>query len=166
MAHIWLSRLVTGGRHTGSPLIPHDAPQKRSQRSRGRKIPTMKHDGQKGTALVEAAIVLPLLLLLVFGMCEFGRALYIANTLGNAAREGARRAAVTPAPISVDSYVSGLIPFDRTGLTVALTPGTPAAGTGQPVTVTVSLPFRTLTGMIPLLDGITLSGTATMRYEL
>jgi Flp pilus assembly protein TadG len=49
----------------------------------------------KGQALVEMAIILPLLLLLVLGIFEFGRAMYIKNTLTNAARAGARAAVVT-----------------------------------------------------------------------
>jgi hypothetical protein len=51
---------------------------------------------QKGQALVETALVLPLLLLLVMGLFEFGRAMYIKNTLNNAARASARAAVVTP----------------------------------------------------------------------
>lgn len=50
---------------------------------------------QKGQALVETALVLPLLLLLVMGLFEFGRAMYIKNTLNNAARAGVRVAVVT-----------------------------------------------------------------------
>ena len=42
-----------------------------------------------GTALVEAAIVSPLLLLLVFGAGDFGRVMYYGITLENAARAGA-----------------------------------------------------------------------------
>lgn len=51
---------------------------------------------QKGQALVETAIILPLLILLIMGLFEFGRFLYLKNTINNAARAGARTAAVTP----------------------------------------------------------------------
>ncbi|MBU5612503.1 TadE family protein [Geomonas azotofigens] len=51
---------------------------------------------QKGQALVEAAIILPLVLLLIMGLFEFGRAMFLKNTLNNAARAGARTAVVTP----------------------------------------------------------------------
>jgi hypothetical protein len=51
---------------------------------------------QKGQALVETALVIPLLLLLIMGLFEFGRAMYIKNTINNAARAGARAAVVTP----------------------------------------------------------------------
>ena len=45
---------------------------------------------QKGVAIVEFTIVLPLLLLLMLGIAEFGRALYQYNTLTKAVRDGAR----------------------------------------------------------------------------
>jgi Flp pilus assembly protein TadG len=54
----------------------------------------------RGQALVEMAIILPLLMLLVMGIFEFGRAMYIKNTLTNAARAGVRAAAVTPGLVS------------------------------------------------------------------
>ena len=49
-------------------------------------------------ALVEFAIVLPILLLLVFGVVDFGRALYTANNLTSAVREGARLASAQISP--------------------------------------------------------------------
>ena len=55
-----------------------------------------------GQALVEMAIILPLLLLLVMGIFEFGRAMYIKNTLTQAARSGARAAVVTSGLVSPD----------------------------------------------------------------
>jgi Flp pilus assembly protein TadG len=50
----------------------------------------------KGQTLVETALILPILLILVLGIFEFGRAMYIKNTLNNAARAGARAAVVLP----------------------------------------------------------------------
>ena len=44
----------------------------------------------RGAAAVEFAIVLPLLLLIVFGVIDFGRMLYSQVTLTQAAREGSR----------------------------------------------------------------------------
>lgn len=61
---------------------------------------------EKGQALLEAVIVIPVLLLLVFGITEFGRALYTWNSLNNASRAGARAAVVT----------SGLTPAGATSL--------------------------------------------------
>jgi Flp pilus assembly protein TadG len=49
---------------------------------------------RRGQALVEFALVLPLLLLLLVGLFDLGRAVFAYNTLTNAAREGARIAIV------------------------------------------------------------------------
>jgi Flp pilus assembly protein TadG len=45
---------------------------------------------EKGTGIVEFAIILPLLILLIFGMVEFGFFLYNQAVITNASREGAR----------------------------------------------------------------------------
>jgi Flp pilus assembly protein TadG len=49
----------------------------------------------RGAAAVEFALVLPLLLLILFGIIEFGRAWSVKQTLTDAAREGARIAVVS-----------------------------------------------------------------------
>ena len=49
---------------------------------------------EQGAAAVEMALVLPLLLLLLFGIIDFGRVLNAQITLTEAAREGARAAAL------------------------------------------------------------------------
>lgn len=57
--------------------------------------------GERGASAVEFAIILPLLLLVVAGVVDFGRALYTKVILTNAAREGARAAVfatATPGP--------------------------------------------------------------------
>ena len=48
----------------------------------------------RGQALVEFALVFPVLILILLGIFEVGRAVFAYNTIGNAAREGARVAAV------------------------------------------------------------------------
>ena len=49
---------------------------------------------EAGQALVEFALVVPLLLLLVVGVIEFGRAWNVSQAVNYAARQGARTAAV------------------------------------------------------------------------
>src|ERR1039458_5924651 len=49
---------------------------------------------ERGAAAVEFALLLPVLLLLVFGIVDFGRALNAQITLTQAAREGVRLAAL------------------------------------------------------------------------
>jgi hypothetical protein len=50
---------------------------------------------QKGQDLAEFALILPLLMLIVFGVLDLGRAFFSAITIANAAREGARKAVLT-----------------------------------------------------------------------
>jgi Flp pilus assembly protein TadG len=59
-----------------------------------------------GSAIVEMAIVLALLLNLGFGMVEFGRYYYVKNLMLNAAREGARAGAV---PGATNSSVTAAV---------------------------------------------------------
>jgi Flp pilus assembly protein TadG len=50
---------------------------------------------ERGAAAVEFALVVPLLVALLFGIAEFGRAYYLQTTLSGAAREGVRVMAIT-----------------------------------------------------------------------
>jgi len=55
--------------------------------------PTVRREGS-GQGLTEFALVLPVLLLLILGVADLGRAVYAYNTIANAARTGARVAIV------------------------------------------------------------------------
>ena len=46
--------------------------------------------GERGQSLLELALVLPLLMMIAFGVIELGRAYYQYNTLSKAVRDGAR----------------------------------------------------------------------------
>ncbi len=59
---------------------------------RGRRNPSARRD--RGQALMEFALVIPLFLLLMVALFDLGRAVFAYNTLTNAAREGARLAIV------------------------------------------------------------------------
>jgi Flp pilus assembly protein TadG len=58
------------------------------------RVRLMKGRNRKGAAIVEFALVVPLLLLLLWGIVDIGRAFYTLNNLASAVREGARTAAV------------------------------------------------------------------------
>ena len=80
--------------------------------------------GRSGQALVEFALVVPIFMLLVMGVIEFGRAWNLQQTMTEAAREGARRAAVfdpTVTPIQAASAIKAKIQaagFDSTRATI------------------------------------------------
>jgi hypothetical protein len=125
---------------------------------------------RRGAAAVEFAVIAPLFFLLVFGMIEYGRMVMVQQVITNASREGARRAVLdgaTEAKIKevVDEYLaSGSIQ----GATVAVTPNPPTnAGPGEPVTVTVSVPFNEVSWLpSPMyLGGKTLNANTVMRRE-
>ena len=54
-----------------------------------------------GQSLTEFALILPVILLVLFGVFDFGRAIYAYNAVSNAAREGGRTAIVNQTPADV-----------------------------------------------------------------
>lgn len=56
---------------------------------------------QRGAAAVELAILLPIVLLIIGGIVDFGRFFFYGIQLTNAAREGARAASITGTPTTV-----------------------------------------------------------------
>jgi hypothetical protein len=129
---------------------------------------------ERGANLVEFVIVLPILLLLVFGIIEFGINFDRKIATTNAAREGARAAVVGVYPGACASGTSSdkamCTAIERLGLDASKTkaevvvPGTAAAG--QAVIVCVEYPVESITGIFSaLLSGNELKGRAEMRIE-
>lgn len=127
-----------------------------------------------GSTTVEMAIVLPLFLLLVFGIFEFGRVWLVVNTMNHASREAVRLAAVTP---NLSANNGAVITKAQTilaaaGITGASVSNTAPAGTPPGVEVDISLTYEWMTGVLPALGvsgmtgSIPLASSATMRYEL
>jgi Flp pilus assembly protein TadG len=120
--------------------------------------------------VVEFAVILPLFVLLVIGIIEFGRGIMVKQIITNAAREGARRAIIESATESevkdvVQQYLSGA---SISGASVTVTPASlTSLGLGDPVTVNVSVSFSSVswTSSPWFLGGRTLSESSTMRAE-
>ncbi|MDY7088132.1 MAG: TadE family protein [Actinomycetota bacterium] len=91
---------------------------------------------------MEFAIVLPLMLLLVFGVIDFGRALQQQTLLSAAVREGARTAALNGSPATIQARVRGMA---GTNATVTSTLCTSSSTTTADATVTASQPFTAVT---------------------
>ncbi len=127
--------------------------------------------GQRGTALIEFALVLPMLVVITFLVVDFGRAFYVKNLLEQASREGARRLAVgssAAAATSITRYVASASGIDSTKVTVVALENDPS-GPNQ-VRVTVTHQFNWLyPGVFKLLgasaSSSTLTGTCAMRRE-
>jgi len=124
-------------------------------------------ENEKGQSLVEFALVVPLLLLLVVGIFEFGRAWMTRNVMTGAAREAARIAAVEAPGGGWNGAVAttrGNQILTAAGIATTVSVADPGSQYGD-VTATVSYNFRVLTGLIPGLDNITLISRTTMRRE-
>lgn len=89
----------------------------------------------RGAAAVEMAIILPLLLLFVGGIVDFGRFFFYEVTLTNAVREGARVAVVDNTADVVLRVKTAA--NEMTGLTIV--PGS-CSGAGTDVEVTATYP--------------------------
>jgi Flp pilus assembly protein TadG len=76
---------------------------------------------QEGAAAVEFAIVASLLFMLIFGIIDFGFAFHAWNNTANAAREGARRAAVDNSTASIIARTQQAArTLDATKLTISV----------------------------------------------
>ena len=148
---------------------------------------------QKGAETVEFAIILPILLLVLFGIMEYGVVLYDKAVITNASREAARSGIAYRCPalssdeiatvvFNATSYAGNSLLYSfATGstspnVTVSPTPSTTAtncfANSGNPLTVTVtySYQFIALGGLMNFFvpgftNPITLSATTVMNYE-
>lgn len=123
---------------------------------------------EQGQALVEFAIILPILLLLLFGIVEFGR-IYSANLIVNhGARAGARAASLGVTDTEVLATVmSAATTLDTAKLTVAITPALADRKRGQEVQVEVRYPVVIVAPFISAITGpiVTVNGANVMRLE-
>jgi Flp pilus assembly protein TadG len=119
---------------------------------------------EDGAAMVEFAIIAPLLFALIFAIIDFGRALFLMNNLTAAVREGARLAAVQNDPTTAGSqtavrdrvaaYIQNF--GGRTPTTQATVTPNMAGGKVYSVTVTLAgYPFTGITPLVPLTSLLT-----------
>jgi hypothetical protein len=82
----------------------------------------MKHSrlrgGQRSQALIEFALVSPVLLLLLFGIVDIGRAIFYYDTLNHAAREGARSAIRASSQLPTNADVLATVTAQMVGVPV------------------------------------------------
>lgn len=125
---------------------------------------------ERGAALVEFAMVLPLLVVLLFSIADFGRAFQTWITVTNAAREGARLGATGATSANICSRVTATAGIAGTTCTVTNAEG----ATGSDVTVQVRYTLSLITplgSMLSLLGGggmsssFNINSTAVMRLE-
>jgi Flp pilus assembly protein TadG len=131
---------------------------------------------QRGTAVVEFALVAPLLFLILFGVLDFGRLLNYYNQQTQLVGLGARAAAVNRTPDDTQQATGTLIQQQlaetyakgelnkKTNVCITLPNG---SGIGQPVTVSASYQFNflPLIGLAVGSPSITITASQTVRQE-
>jgi Flp pilus assembly protein TadG len=141
------------------------------------RVNRQNNASDRGTAIVEAAIVLPIFLMLLFGIFEATRFVNTKQVLTNAAREGARMAVAPlsgtdtlPSVTEVEDRVKGYLASGNiTGATVTVDPAVQVMN-GTTVTlstrVTVQKTYAVVT--VPYffsMLNINVTGEALMRNE-
>jgi len=134
------------------------------------KIKKSLFKDKKGQALIEFALVLPILLLVLLGIMEFGRMIMTVNVLNQAAREGARIGAVTSDADSLDfkdkietrvGQLLGAANITGARTEISLDPDERTLR----VTIDYGFPFATKFFDLFLPDIVNLRGSCVMYYE-
>lgn len=126
---------------------------------------------ERGQATVELALLLPVLVLLLFGVLEFGRVFNAWIVVTQASREGARVGAAQCAGnagcgANVEAWVNNsLSGLDAAQASWAMTPGPYISGNTLQVSVDYDVPI--VTPLIGVLIGntVTVHGETSMRIE-
>lgn len=122
-----------------------------------------------GQSLVELALALPVLLLILLALADFGRAFYYTTILTNAAREGAAYLAANPTETQGDVKLrvcneTGMFTYNDPSCPLVVAIPSPY-GAGQDSVVTVSYQFRLissyLVGRVFATDPVQLTAQAT-----
>lgn len=140
------------------------------------KLIRKKEKGERGQSLVEFTMVVPIFLILVFGIVDFGMGFHAWITTTNAAREGARIGAVGADSSTIDARVRSTAgSLNDTNLTVTITNASNQGGDpGETVTVDVKYNYKLITpvaGIVNFLSGgtmgtaINFNSTSKMRIE-
>jgi Flp pilus assembly protein TadG len=130
-------------------------------RLRGRNVSTRRGQHERsGTAAVEFALCLPLLIAMVFGVVETSNAVYLQNALTSAAYEASSVVSIaggtsTNATTRANAVLTAL---GANGATVTISPTVTSATTlGTEITVTVSAPLSSNSLMFGFLGNRTLT---------
>lgn len=119
-----------------------------------------KHSGQ---SMVEFAVLAPIFFLLLLGTIDLGRAVYIYNTISDAAREGTRAAIPFDNPLPTNAQVLAAVQ-SKLGGGFTLTPD-PCAG--QPVTSSCpTAPTASNTGYVWYSSGIGSTGRNLVTVKI
>ena len=121
---------------------------------------------ERGASAVELGLVLPVLLILVLGIIEFGHAFQVQGTLSAAAREGARAMALRNDPAQARDAVQEAAAALEPGVTdaqISIDPASCPVDGDTNVRLTIEYPMPFLTDFFGA--SIDLTGTGVMRCQ-
>jgi Flp pilus assembly protein TadG len=127
-----------------------------------------RRDRTRGQSMVEFTLILPVLMLMIFGIYQFGQTYSDYIQVTNAARTGGRKALVSRSDTNgvadtITAAQNATWWLNKANMTVTVTPGQPWT-TGQTVTVTVTYPYSiSLLGFVA--GSGTLKSSTTVRIE-
>ncbi len=119
--------------------------------------------GSKGQSLVETAIIIPIILLLVFGVIDFGLIFNNYILITNASREGARKASIGGTDSEVIQVVKNMTStLELSDMTINVTPSYSTRNYGVQVKVEIKYKARLIT---PIINRFFPGGVANLRAE-
>ena len=135
--------------------------------------------GERGQSLIEFALILPVLLILLVGVFDIGRAVMLSETLNTAVREGTRYAIVNgalspspsgPAPLTstaIDTQVRRYTTGINSTITITITWPDSNSNRGSEVTVVATTPFTPILSQVFTGGGlaVTLRAGSTMVIQ-
>lgn len=122
----------------------------------------------KGQAVVEFALVLPIFLMLIFGVIEMSRVGYSYVTLNNAVRSGARIASLGGVDSDIRSTIASSAPlFNSNLISIQITPNDSSRHSGSSVTISASYPVTLSTPILSqfLPNPVVVRTSLAMRIE-
>jgi Flp pilus assembly protein TadG len=136
------------------------------------KVRGLRFRHQEGAGVVEFAIIAPLFAMLLFGLVEFGLAMYEKGVVTNASREGARFGVVYSTPRKTQAEIVTKVQeyLTKSGFTTPATINVTGAqgASGNPLSVTVTYPynFQVLPNFVAGLTGsMNLNANTVMLME-
>lgn len=108
----------------------------------------MSKTSERGAVAVELALLAPVLIMLLLGIMEFGRAYNVQSSLSSAAREGVRVMAIGNNPTAARTAAINAAVSVRPGLGDTNITFSPATCTpGAQMTLTIKYNLSTMTGI-------------------
>ncbi|SDP05527.1 TadE-like protein [Paenibacillus sp. yr247] len=120
-----------------------------------------------GQSLTEFAVILPIFLLLVCGIFDFGRLMYAYMNMNNVAQETVRLGGFDRKDSEIVAFAKNYVHLgDASNLKVTISPVEAVRHSGDYVTVTLEYPFTYVTPIISkLLPAPTVKAASTIRVE-